>query len=530
MSRIAALPRRNWPDGSEDLAEFLSDLLRTSVGTMRLRPVQAVAIAEACDCGGLFGHIRVGAGKTLISALIPRMLDAQRPLLLVPATLVPKTLRDFDQLRLHWQIPHTIRVSSYSRLGLAQHAEMLNAYRPDLIIADEGHKLKRVRESAVARRVARYMHENPSCRFVCLSGTLTKGSLRDYAHLLIWALRSGAPIPLDEDVLSEWCEILDAWAEGLNYANLRAALGPVTSQEQARRVFADRLTQTPGVVISRESFREVPLTIRIHKIPLPAQIKPIVQKLRDEWIAPDGWPLADAAFEVWRVARELGLGFCYVYDPRPPEPWFNARRDWCRFVRETLLESRSFDSEFQVAAACSEGRLDDRAWLAWREIEPTFTPNSVAIWYSSHAIEAAIAWGQDRAAGIIWTEHTAFALALSECTGWAYFGPEGLDRDKRTIESVEGREIVIASIHANREGRNLQAWSANLVVCPPNSGVYWEQLIGRSHRDGQKEPVTIDVLDTIDESQKCLENAVAEAKYVADTTGLEQKLLIADWE
>jgi hypothetical protein len=496
---------------------------------MRLRPVQAVAIAEACEHGGLFGHIRVGAGKTLISALIPKVLDAQRPLLLVPASLVPKTLRDFDLLRLHWQIPHTIRVSSYSRLGLAQHAEMLNAYRPDLIIADEGHKLKRVRESAVARRVARYMHENPNCRFVCLSGTLTKGSLRDYAHLLIWALRGNAPIPLETDVLNEWCEILDAWAEGANYDNLTAALGPVANQTDARKAYAQRLTQTPGVVISRESFRDVSLTIQRHRIPIPAAMDPYVSKLRDEWLAPDDWPLADAAFEVWRVARELGLGFCYICDPRPPSDWFDARRNWCRFVRQTLAASRHFDSEFQVAAACSDGRLDPTLWQEWKEIEPTFTPETTAIWYSTHAIDWALSWGRQRNGGVIWVEHTAFGRLLSDLSGWPFFEGEGLDSEGRYIEDMQGDATIIASVHANREGMNLQAWHAVLVVCPHNSNVQNEQMIGRLHRDGQAHPVHVDMMITIEENDKSIENAVREAEYTYESTELEQKLLIATW-
>lgn len=39
-------------------------MLKTPRGTMRLRPIQAIALAEIGMYGGLFGPIPVGEGKT----------------------------------------------------------------------------------------------------------------------------------------------------------------------------------------------------------------------------------------------------------------------------------------------------------------------------------------------------------------------------------------------------------------------------------------------------------------------------------
>ena len=48
IERIAALPRRVWSDeAAQRLAEMMTRELRTSKGTMKLRPVQAIALYEA---------------------------------------------------------------------------------------------------------------------------------------------------------------------------------------------------------------------------------------------------------------------------------------------------------------------------------------------------------------------------------------------------------------------------------------------------------------------------------------------------
>ena len=63
--RIQNLPRRVWtPAEAEKLADDMTQVLKTPKGTMRLRPIQAVALAELAMYGGLLGPIPVGEGKT----------------------------------------------------------------------------------------------------------------------------------------------------------------------------------------------------------------------------------------------------------------------------------------------------------------------------------------------------------------------------------------------------------------------------------------------------------------------------------
>lgn len=515
----------------------MTKAFRTPYGTMRLRAVQAVALYEAYELGGLFANIRVGGGKTILSGLLPVVFEAKRPLLLVPANLIPKTEREFEDLRRHWQIPKTIRIESYTKLGLLQYADLLWDYAPDAIIADEGQKLKHVRASACARRVARYLAERPECRFAVMSGTLTKGSILDYAHILDWALRDNAPIPRTREQQNEWSSCLDPKVE--RRGDFKKVLGPHLDIpancgiKEARTAYRDRLIASPGVIVSTDAFADASLKIAPRVIDPPESLSEAFANLRTLWVAPDGWTLADARFEVWAVARQLALGFYYRHDPRPPDDWFEARKNWCKFVRYVLGQSEAFDSALQVYEACERGALNSaRSFENWRDIRDTFKPNTVPVWLSDHAIEACIRWGlAESAGGIVWCEHTAFARRLQRYTDWPYYAGRGVDAESGDyIERAKAGQIVIASVAANSAGRNLQRlWHRNYIVSPPNSGLQWEQLLGRTHREGQRASlVTAEYGVGCYENLTCIENAIAEARFTEETNGQPQKLLAAD--
>jgi hypothetical protein len=209
VQRIRSLPRRTWEDA--DLARLAAELTakyRTPHGRQTLRPVQALALHDIGKAGGLFGPIRVGGGKTLISFLAPLVLDSRAPMLLLPAALIGKTERDLRALSEHWQIPRNIRMLSYEMLGRVQAANAFSVYPPDLIVADEAHRLKN-RRAGVTRRVVRYMREHPKTAFVAISGTILSRSIRDFAHILKWCLPHGAPVPCTDGEVEEWGDALD---------------------------------------------------------------------------------------------------------------------------------------------------------------------------------------------------------------------------------------------------------------------------------------------------------------------------------
>ena len=263
VRRIAALPRRVWSDeDAARLAAMLTRELKTPQGTMSLRPVQAIALYEAMEIGGLCGAIRVGGGKSLLSFLLPLVLEAKNPILLLPAALIEKTWIDRENLAKHWRLPTNLQLISYEMLGLVQSARKLDYIRPDFIGADECHMLKS-RKAGRTKRVMRYMREHPETRVAVFSGTLMKGSIKDFVHLIRWALKGNAPVPMTDDEAATWADALDEKVNPLGRRQPDALfdLAPegrrvdfsTSKLTQARRVFQSRLLETKGFVASAKN-------------------------------------------------------------------------------------------------------------------------------------------------------------------------------------------------------------------------------------------------------------------------------------
>ena len=521
LRRVYALPSRVEPPTGY---ERLSELFRLPGSKAEFRPIQAQALAELRVVEGLIGLMRVGSGKTLVTRFASEMFDVQKPLLIVPAKLIEKTKREFAELDKEWRTPQVpITLMSYERLGRARWATYLEETLPDMIICDEAHRLKNPR-AAVTRRVHRFIKEWPDTRFVALSGTLTRRSLMDFAHLAEWALGDGAPIPLQWPDLQEWCAALDEdslvqgrFAPGA----LEVFMYPdEEGLEAVRRGVKRRIISTPGVVATEESPIDASLLIDDWwpSYQPPEVIVEATKRLHDDWETPDDVLLTSAA-DVWRHARELALGFYYRWNPRPPDWWLDPRREWSAFVRATLLRSRTLDSEQQVAEIHREARI----YLNWAEVRDQFKPNIEAVWLDTTVMSFVAGWTQEP--GIVWVEHQAVADKLVEF-GVPYYGRMGLNRFGQPIEDAEGG--IAASIEANKEGRNLQKYNRNLVLSPPTTGQAWEQLLGRTHRDGQKaDEVLVEVFFGCTENIKAFFQAMNDARYQRGITGTPQKLLEA---
>jgi hypothetical protein len=135
----------------------------------------------------------------------------------------------------------------------------------------------------------------------------------------------------------------------------------------------------------------------------------------------------------------------------------------------------------------------------------------------------------EREKGIVWCEHVFFARRLAQMTGATYYGANGMSDRGESITLVKPGRAIIASVQANSTGRNLQMFSTNLITsCSPSAAAI-EQLIGRTHRDGQEaDEVTVDVLLGCSEHYDAFYQALGGARAAADTLGHDQKLLLAD--
>lgn len=529
LQRILSLPRR--VSGSPpEVVELLTQAFRRPGGTQSLWPVQAQALVELADYGGLLAPIGVGQGKTLISFLAPKVVGATRPVLLIPAKLRDKTLLEYERLQREWFLP-SLYVQTYETLSREWNASFFLEYRPDIIVADEAHKLKNM-SAAVTRRLKRYLQSaDPRPWVVLMSGTFARRSLMDYWHLARWALGSDkAPVPMDWMEAQTWAGAMDGGEEQVPPGALRVFMqnpNSIPTLEKVREGFRQRLVQTPGIVATQELGYPGSLQIRGVSVSLPKTLQDHLRHLRENWETPDGHPFADAP-ELWRHARELACGFYYRWNPRPPLEWLMSRKVWCSFVRTTLGHSRKLDTELQVRNAVLQGNLPDgsSALKAWEQQKPLFEPNQEAVWLDRTTLEYAKRWLVEHK-GLCWVEHVAFGKELSKLAKLPYYGNGGLDRLGRSIERENGPCIV--SIQANAEGRNLQRYHKNLIVSVPPNATVLEQLIGRTHRSGQTaDEVEVEILFSVKEHNEGWNKALLDARYIQETTGNVQKLCVAD--
>lgn len=559
MHRIASLPRRDWRDLASETVPLLTDALRTPGGGQTLRDFQAVALRECLELGGAYVIGDVGVGKTLITLVAGELMQEERVLILVQQGDKAKTEREFDEYRRDWKGVSDVNyklfgygdISSFPKQGLSIQG-LWGGLGPTLIICDEADKLRRVDvnkgASALALQISDYIHQNPDCKLIALTATPEKESIKDYWHILVWCLGDKSPLPITPDDVDDWSEVIDRGDPRCARKVCKQLGIPETEDvDVIRDAYHERLHSAPGVLISDAGF-DGPLEIESHLVP-PWGMEPHFAKLREFWQRPDGWDLSPDAPTpeeerqpdrvtgggIWSCARQMALGFCYVADPVPPEPWREARKLAFKVIR-TLLRRREFYTTQQVWQAFALGQLrpvHQKTLARWKEIEPTFTPSFRPLWLSNHALELCQEWGEE-APGIIWVDHLAFGAKLSQLTGWDFYGAGGKCGRKKidTLFDYKKREAatctVIASRTANHRGRNLQAWNRMLFTAVPANNRDFQQAVGRSHRSLQWRDVKVDVLVGCKEHRESIEAILLDAQR-QDATLMKQKATNNPW-
>ena len=505
LQRILALPRRSLRDARLCIPQSI----RRATGKQELRPHQALALYETYVCRGGYFPMRVGSGKTLVTLLLTRILQAQKSVLLLPAALTSKTVRDFLRYLEHWDVilPELV---SYTGLADPATCDALEVFMPDLIIADEAQNLRNPRAKCT-RVVERYMERNPKTVFVGLSATLLGSSMLDTPHIARWALGTRSPIP-NESTCNRWREALDPKTpvgRRLHYGELERFGTPVPD------AYRRWIEESPGVVAV--STRGCDAAIEIGRWRSPQPCKELIDEVELTGCRPDGELLSPA--EVASCVSQLALGFWYRWNPLPPLHWLAARREWTTFVRH-ILESGyelGIDSEHDVKRAYPD------AWRAWSEVKKTFEPNVETVWVSDEVVRAAEEWTQGRAA-VIYNKFRA----VMERARLPYHGDQGLDSRGRHIEEASGP--VWASIRSCGVGVNLQHYNRALLVSPMASAELYEQLIGRFHREGQDaDLIDLEIIKGCGYHDNVVRRVRNEAQAVHDS-GREQKLVIATWK
>lgn len=538
--------------------EYTGDLTATLArpgSDYSLRPLQSAALKAIRHVQGGFFPIGVGHGKTFIALLAGTVLGARHTLVLTKPGVVGQMRTDWEVAKRAFITRGFVEIQSYEWISNPKNSEELDdlvsrvGAENLLIVCDEAHALKNPK-SARTKRVKRLVENNPAVRFVALSGTVTARSIRDFAHIAGWALRHCSFVPRSVGSSSRH---IDAWAECLDargrpagddwdvVAPLLEAFGEpaaliATGDERraaARLAFQRRLRSSPGVVASEEGSLGTSLVIHTLDIPVPPAIENMLRGVYGMGEDPEGEILPDDASKA-RVGKHLSLGFYQKW--RWPggvvdTEWMRARRGWAAAVREILDNHAApgFDSEAlvrgRIGRELREGmyEAEHRALERWAKVRDRKAPPSVPEWVDPFLLADLIdQLNRHGEPTIVWYQSTAVEEPLRRA-GIPVFG--------HGSELLASKATVIAaSILVHGTGRNLQAWSRNLVLEPPSSGETWEQLIGRTHRAGQEaDEVIVEVYGHTVAFTRALKSARESARYIQDSTGNIQKLLIASW-
>lgn len=588
LRRVLALPRRPRPS-DETLASWARELeLTFGKGDVpcacasefrrpccrHLLPVQAWALMEAREVGGLLGPIKVGGGKSLLDLLTPVVVGAKVAVLLLPPNLKHQMLEvDWNYYGQHWKLPNlagskffhpdrpTLHVVAFSELSGAKSTDLLKRLRPDTVIVDEAHNLKNKKASRT-KRFLRHFKELPGTRLFCWSGTLTSKSIKDYAHLSEFSLKKGSPLPLHFTVVEQWAAHLDP-------SDWRAPCGRLAllgSEPDARAGFAQRLSETKGVVTSLDD-SGCNASLVVQTLPFEAS-KEVLEKLKTlekTWQRPDGEELVDA-LSLARCAREVSCGFFYRWkfprgEPRALiEEWLEVRKNWHKELREKLRNGREFlDSPLLCAKAAIRWRegygfldgdgkrvelpphtkngplpvWDSEYFPKWEAIRHKVKPETEAVWFDESLPQKVVEWLKE-SPGIAWYEFGAVASKVIELSQ-----PSGLDNlthlgageiFNERVAKLRGEEHCLASIRAHGTGKNLQMFDRSLIINPPGDGAILEQLLGRLFRRGQQsDTVNFEVFQHTEPFKKALASARNKAEYSEETLRAVMAVNLANW-
>ena len=526
-----------------------------------LRPVQGILLETAelmqsiAKRLGLVGSIGVGKGKTLAFLLLTNIFDTENPLLLLPPKGIPQFREDIHYWSQHYRfkIPDLL---SYAKLSRPDGTDVLRRKAPDLILADECQNIANAL-SARTKRFLRFMDENPAVPFVPMSGTITSTDIEDFATLTYLALGRTSPIPEGRH-RDSWCSVMNAdstpgdtqwhavqplmrWAGQTSWRppgtdgmdNDEATRVIVENQDAVREAFFKRFASVPGVVCTTSSSCPATLTLNGRKdVPMSPAIKEALEGLEKRWEMPNGDPVVDA-LRYAAAAKQLCMGFYYVWqwpDDKADEKWLEARSDWAATCRWYLKHNgrEGCDSPYLLEEWVRE-RLEAGEYvlkdlkkhlLAWDEQRGKPAPPVKPVWIDYGVVAWAVAWAMENG-GFLWFDSRAVGECIRDMFNVPTFWKGRPDPKKHRYCALSTKVF--------HKGFNFQGWNTQLVMEPPANAAIWEQLLGRQHRQGQKSlHVNCDVAQHAWPVINSMARAMRRARYLQNTTGQLQKLLLAD--
>lgn len=476
-------------------------------------------------------------------------------------------------------------VMPYSLLSQSDAMELIAAIQPQLVIADEAHLLKNYR----AARTKRLMHfleeELPKIlgrepMLVAMDGTFTKKSMMEYHHLAVLALKDKSPLPRTPSMAYFWDQLTQSAATEappelghfmrplIDWAQERHPDQefPADQIETYRRAYRHRFTTAPGVVASGEDQIDCSLTIENETAAAPnPELASLIQKVLTTFTTPNGDEI-EHAIHAHKWTTELSAGFWNKL-AWPTVEWVMkfkrvnedtakdlitrskehhaVLQEYHRALRKFLKDSPAgMDTPLMVANQIrlkgGEG-IDPEVVGLYHAVQAMTFPGllerqKTAVRVDDFKIKRCLQWAMERGRGLVWVHHKEMGSWITEVLREAglpvVYAPAGENDVFLQPETYD--KVCVASIGAHHVGKNMQGevgrgFNDQFVLQWPRDASVAEQMMGRTHRTGQKEEeVIVRTIRTTEADHLDFAACLNDACYVQQSLGTSQKLLFAD--
>lgn len=501
----------------------------------------------------------------------------------LPSIVVHRSPRDWTCMVPDQPVLH---VMSHDAISSPSESDFIERLRPSAIVIDECDAFANL-TSARTMRLNRFMTQfGEQTKFSCWTGSLSDKSLTEFAHFFAWALKVRSPMPLDQEVVEEWARAIDATESPCPPGALLNLCGPEdtgrTDTQRARAGFRRRLAETAGFVVTgtvdvmvmgadnRPTQERVELDVVARQVPpLPDIVVRGLEKVRamrrpDTLAGSDeDDPIEDELAQA-KYAREVACGVCYYTHFPRGEPkdvikeWYAAKSAWFSECREMMLRGARFmDSpklcenaakrawgDVDAEAARTLVTLDEageevvqdirqlpewraKSWPWWRDMRDKVEPEQRVYRLSDFLVQDAAKWALENK-GIVWYGMVELGEWIAEISGLPLHtgGPKAEELLKAELRARRDRSII-ASIKSHGRGRNgLQHhFAEQYVINTLSSSKWWEQVLGRLHRAGQRTArLHTEVCLHTPELEKSFQQALRRSDYVYDVFGQVLKL------
>jgi hypothetical protein len=470
-------------------------------------------------------------------------------------------------------------VMPYSYLSVVDTVDMLDMIEPKLIICDEAHLVKNIR-AARTRRLFNYIKKHAPIMFVALSGTITTKSVKDYFHLLHYSLDENSPLPRPIRIVQDWGAVLDSAVEPtegqlkmlsplLRWAKTSFPKENFSSRRSGyRKAYRKRLHTAPGVVATADS--GVGTSIVFHNEPAgkpSEELRKLMEAVETQYLTPNGDEIEHAIFK-FKWLYELSSGFYNALLWPTPEEISLAKnvsleeaqealaraqeqhqeaQEYARLLRQYLKNPHpKIDTPMLVGLEISRNggrRVGTELAAQWRrakslEWEGMPERYPVQIRVDPYKIEKMIAWAKSlpkKTGALIWVYHQEMGRWATEALREAGLDPlyaaAGQHGNRVITNPRNASRIIVASIMAHGKGKNLQRFQEQFFLQWPRSAEQAEQVLGRTHRQGQKADMLIyNLCLTTEFDHQMFGACLVDSLYIHQSTGNRQKLIFGTYD